>query len=371
MSSTVPFVDLRPSHEAVESEILADIAELLQTGAFTNGPAVAQFESAFASYCGVKLCVGTGSGLDALRLILIALGIGPGDEVIVPAQTFVATYEAITQAGARPVVVDISDSDYNIDPAAIKAAVTPRTRAIMPVHLYGQLADMRRLREIADQAGIALVEDACQAHGAWRDGIRAGALGDASAFSFYPGKNLGALGDGGAVVTNDGALAKSCTVLREHGQTEKYHHAVEGYTSRLDTLQASVLLRKLELLDQWNAERSEAASYYSETLADVGDLVLPPVADASEPVWHLYPLRTAEPDAFQRRLRENGVATGRHYPQPPPLAEAYAWLGHRPGEFPVAEALAAENVTLPIFPGITEEQLETVVEAVKGFFVEH
>ena len=348
--------------------LLDDIAQLLQSGAFTNGPAVAQFEEAFAAYCGVDHCVGVGSGLDALRLGLVATGIEPGAEVIVPAATFVATLEAVTQAGGVPVVVDVSEYDYCLDPARAAAAVGPRTHALMPVHLYGQLADMRALRRVADGAGVAIVEDACQAHGATRAGERAGASGAAAAFSFYPGKNLGAAGDAGALVTRDAEVATRVRALREHGQTAKYVHAYEGWTSRLDTIQAIVLLRKLPELEMWNGQRRDAAAFYTDALSEVGDLRLPPVAAGSSPVWHLYVVRTSDPDGLGTWLRDRGIGAGRHYPDPVHLTDAYARLGHRAGDFPVAEALARECLSLPIFPGMTEPQLAAVAEAVRTFF---
>jgi dTDP-4-amino-4,6-dideoxygalactose transaminase len=364
----VPFLDLRPSHGPLKAALLAEIAELVDAGAFTNGPQVDRFEEAFATYCGTGFCVGLASGLDGLRLALLAAGLEPGDEVLVPAQTFVATYEAVTQAGGRPVVVDVREDDYCLDPEAAAAAGGPRTRAVLPVHLFGQMADMRSLVELAARRHLVLVEDACQAHGAVRDGLGAGAAGLAGSFSFYPGKNLGAFGDAGALVTNDGQLATRVRALREHGQRAKYVHEVEGYTARLDTIQALVLLRKLALLDSWNEERRAAAAYYTERLHGTGDLRLPPVAARSEPVWHLYVVRTADPAGLTAFLGERGVGTGRHYPQPPHLSPAYARLGHRPGAFPVAEALAAEALSLPLFPGIREEQLAAVVEAVEDYF---
>ena len=295
---TVPFLDLAPMHRSLEPALLDDIAQLLRSGAFTNGPAVVQFEEAFAAYCRVGHCVGVGSGLDALRLGLLATGIEPGAEVIVPAATFVATLEAVTQAGGVPVVVDISEDDYCLDPSGAAAAIGPRTHALMPVHLYGQLADMRELRRVADGAGIAIIEDACQAHGATRVGERAGASGVAAAFSFYPGKNLGAAGDAGALVTRDAEVASRVRALREHGQTAKYVHACEGWTSRLDTIQAIVLLHKLPELETWNGQRRDAAAFYADALSEVGDLRLPPVAAGSSPVWHLYVVRTSDPDGL-------------------------------------------------------------------------
>ena len=364
----VPFLDLAPSHAPLKERLVEEIGELFDSGAFTNGPPVAAFEQAFAEYCGVEVCVGVASGLDALRLALIAGGLEPGDEVVVPAATFVATLEAVTQAGGVPVVADVSESDYCLDPAAAAAAVGERTRTLMPVHLYGQLSDMSALRSLAGERSLTLVEDACQAHGAERDGLRAGAGGSAAAFSFYPGKNLGAAGDAGALVTSDAELAVTVRALREHGQTAKYVHALEGWTARLDSIQALVLLHKLPLLDRWNEERRAAARYYGEALRGVGELRLPPVAPGSEPVWHLYVVRTADPEALATFLRERGVGSGRHYPEPVHLTQAYASLGHRAGEFPVAESLARECLSLPIFPGIAEAQLEAVVAAVRAFF---
>jgi dTDP-4-amino-4,6-dideoxygalactose transaminase len=365
---SVPFLDLSHSHAPLKETLLAEIGELLDTGAFTNGPKVVEFEGAFAAYCGTEHCVGVSSGLDALRLALLAKGLEPGHEVVVPAITFVATLEAVTQAGAVPVVADVSEDDYCLDPAAAAGAISARTLAVMPVHLYGQMADMRAFRRLADDRGIELVEDACQAHGAERDGLRAGAVGNTAAFSFYPGKNLGAAGDAGALVTSDTETDALVRALREHGQTAKYVHAYEGFTARLDALQAVVLSRKLPLLDDWNEQRRLAADFYACGLDGVGDLALPPVARDSAPVWHLYVVRTGEPDRLAGFLRERGIATGRHYPDPVHLTEAYAWLGYGPGDFPVAEALATQGLSLPIFPGIRDAQLEAVVNGVRAFF---
>jgi dTDP-4-amino-4,6-dideoxygalactose transaminase len=369
-SVAVPFLDLGASHAALKEEILADLADLIDAGTFTNGPSVGEFEDAFARYCGVAHCVGMASGLDALRLALLAAGIEPGEEVIVPASTFVATFEAVTQAGGVPVVVDVTESDYNLDIEAVAAAAGPRTSFVIPVHLYGQLADMRGLGAIADRTGLAVVEDACQAHGASRDGVAAGASGLAAAFSFYPGKNLGAMGDAGAVVTNDAELADGVRHRREHGQRAKYRHEREGWTARLDTIQAVVLLRKLPLLDRWNDERRGAARLYGEGLAGVGDLRLPPVPAGSDPVWHLYVIRTSRRDELAAFLTERGIATGLHYPVPPHLSPAYERLGYGPGAFPIAEALAEELLSLPMFPGISESQIEAVVDSVREFFAD-
>jgi dTDP-4-amino-4,6-dideoxygalactose transaminase len=364
----VPFLDLAPSHEPLRDELLQAIARLIESGAFTNGPDVAAFERAFAKYCGRELCVGAGSGLDALRMALIGGGLERGDEVIVPAATFVATLEAVTQAGGNPVVVDIGAEDYCIDAAAVEAALTPRTRFVIPVHLYGQVADMRALGPIATRSDVRLLEDAAQAHGATRDGLAAGAVGWAAAFSFYPGKNLGAFGDAGAAVTDDRELAERLRALREHGQRRKYVHDLEGFTSRLDTLQALVLLRKLPLLDVWNDMRRTAAAQYSQALDGVGDLVVPQVPAGSDPVWHVYVVRTANPESLAEFLRVRGIGTGRHYPQPVHLAPAYAWLGHRRGEFPVAETLSEGAISVPMYPGITEEQVTAVVDAMRSYF---
>jgi dTDP-4-amino-4,6-dideoxygalactose transaminase len=366
--TSVPFLDLGLLHRELKAEIVEEIAELVDSSAFTNGPQVAEFESAFAAYCGTEHCVGLASGLDALRLGLQAAGLERGDEVVVAANTFVATLEAVTQAGGRPVVVDASESDWNLDPNAVEAALTDRTRFVMPTHLYGQLADMRALAEIAGRRGLTILEDACQAHGASRDGINAGKVGIANAFSFYPGKNLGAFGDAGALTTDDAELAARVRSLREHGQTRKYVHELEGWTARLDTIQAIVLLRKLPLLDRWNGERRAVAAKYDARLEGVVDLRLLPVPEGSEPVWHIYPVRTAKPEELAGFLRERGIGTGRHYPDPVHLAPAYGWLGHERGEFPVAEALASEVLSLPMFPGMTEQQVDTVVAAIGDYF---
>jgi dTDP-4-amino-4,6-dideoxygalactose transaminase len=365
---SVPFVDLGPSCRPLNQAILTDIADLLDSTHFHYGPQVTEFEDCFASYCGVAHCVGMSSGLDALRLTLLAAGIEPGDEVIVPANTFVATFAAVHQAGGIPVPVDAGESDYNLDPVLVEQAVTGRTRFVLPVHLYGQMADMRALTELADRLDLVLIEDACQAHGSGRDGVRAGAGGQAAAFSFYPSKNLGAAGDAGAAVTNDLELASRLRALRHHGEREKYQSEVEGYTGRLDTIQAIVLLHKLPNLERWTEERRAAAAFYADALAGVGDLRLPPTAPGSNPVWHLFVVRTAEPAALAGHLGERGIGSGRHYPEPPHLSRAFAWLGWRSGDFPVAEAIAAEGLSLPLFPGITEEQLGVVASALAEYF---
>jgi dTDP-3-amino-3,4,6-trideoxy-alpha-D-glucose transaminase len=364
----VPFVDLRASTEAIRDALQADIDELLDAGAFVNGPAVESFERAFAAACGRRTAIGTASGLDALTIGLRALGLEEGDGVIVPAMTFIATFEAVVHAGGRVVVVDVGEDDACMDPAAVAAATGTGTRFLLPVHLYGQLADMRALAALAADRGLTILEDACQAHGAERDGFTAGAVGAAAAFSFYPSKNLGAMGDAGALVLDDDQVAATARALREHGQTKTYRSDYVGLTSRLDTLQALVLLRKLPLLASWNAERAWAASFYGDALREVGDLRLPTAVTGAKHVWHVYQVRTRDPEALGAYLGTQGIGTKRHYPEPPHLASAFAELGYPAGSFPVAEAIARETLSLPIFPGITEDQLEAVVGAVQAFF---
>jgi dTDP-4-amino-4,6-dideoxygalactose transaminase len=364
----VPLLDLGASHRDLRRDLVATFGELIDSGAFTNGPQVAELEAAFARYCDVPFCIGLASGLDALRLALVAIEPEPGEEAILPANTYVATAEAVVQAGLVPVLADVSTRDYNVDHDAVKAAVTSRTRVVVAVHLYGQMADTVRLLADARSRGLDVVEDACQAHGARRDGLGAGAAGRAGAFSFYPGKNLGAFGDAGALVTGDERLAARVRALREHGQTAKHRHEAVGYTARLDTVQAAVLLRKLPLLPGWTEERRTIACAYSEALAGVGDLRLPPVPPGSEPVWHLYEIRTGRADKLAAFLEERGVQTGRHYPSPVHLTPAFAHLGHGPGAFPVSEALALELVSLPIYPGLGDDRLDIVVTAIREFF---
>jgi len=367
----VPFLDLRPSLAPIKQLLIDDVARVVDAATFLYGPEVPRLEAAFAAYCGTATCVGVASGLDALRLALIAAGIQSGDEVIVPATTFVATFEAVGQAGATPIPVDVSMCDLNIDVDAAAAAVTPATRALLPVHLYGQMADMHGLRLVAARHDLKIVEDACQAHGAERDGLRAGAAGDVGAFSFYPGKNLGAMGDAGALVTDDLELAEVARALREHGQYAKYEHALQGYTARLDTIQAAVLLRKLPFLDEWNQARTAVADLYCELLTGLGDLHLPPVPPGSFPVWHLFTVRTAHREELSSFLAEAGIGTGRHYPCPPHLCPAYAHLGHTRGAFPVTEAIANESLSLPLYPGISAQQVEAVCSVVEAFFARH
>jgi dTDP-4-amino-4,6-dideoxygalactose transaminase len=364
----VPFLDLAPMHAALKDAILAEIAEVVDAGAFSNGRQVGEFETAFADYCRTEHCIGVASGLDALRLALQASEIEPGDEVVLPANTFVATAEAVTQAGGIPVLADVTETDYNVDTDAVEAAITQRTRFLLPVHLYGQMADMHALRRLAVRHDLTILEDACQAHGAERQGLRAGAAGDAAAFSFYPGKNLGAFGDAGALVTNSAELRDRVRALREHGQAAKYHHDWIGWTSRLDTVQGVVLSHKLPHLDSWNRQRRAIADTYLERLAGVGDLLLPRVAPSSDPVWHLFVLRTAVPAELAEHLQSRGIGTGRHYPEPIHLTQAYNSLGLAAGAFPVTERLARECLSLPVFPGMTTQQVDAVVHTVTEYF---
>jgi dTDP-4-amino-4,6-dideoxygalactose transaminase len=364
----VPFVDLGPASSAVKDRVLARISQTLDEGDFVNGDAVGKFERRFAEFVGRIHCVGVSSGLDALRLSLLASGVEPGSEVIVPAGTFAATFEAVVQAGGTPVVVDIGVEDYNLDVEQTEAAAAAGASHMVPVHLYGQMADMRSLTRIAQKFGIEIVEDACQAHGAFRDGIPAGRASHAAAFSFYPSKNLGAMGDAGALVTDDEDLASRTRALRVHGETRKYHHEYVGYTARLDTIQAIVLLEKLPMLEEWNRKRRAAAQFYSDALLGVDGLRLPAEPPGSESVWHLYVVRVSEPERLADFLTERSIQTGRHYPEPAHLSPAYRHLGFAPGDFPVAEALAREGLSLPLYPGISEAQLEHVCGAIADYF---
>lgn len=364
----VPFVDLQPANSVVKDRVLIRIGEMIERGDFTNGEAVNDFEARFAEYVGRRYSVGLASGLDALRIALLASGLAEGDGVIVPASTFAATFEAVMQADGTPIVVDISDADYALDLSAVDRAAAKDATHIVPVHLYGQMANMRALVRLADTHGWHMVEDACQAHGAERDGIRAGASGRAAAFSFYPSKNLGAIGDAGALVTDDDELAAHARALRVHGETRKYHHEYLGYTARLDTVQAIVLLEKLALVAEWNDQRRAAARFYTEALTGLNGLRLPPEPAGSHSVWHLYVVRTSNPNELAGFLGDRGIQTARHYPQPVHLAPAYRTLGFAPGDFPVAEALARECLSLPLFPGISQEQLEWVCESVRAYF---
>lgn len=359
----VPFLDLRAQHEPIRTDLLRVIEDVIDDSAFAGGAYVARFEQEFAAFCGVHHAVGVGNGTDALWLTLLALGIGPGDEVITVPATFMATAEAITYTGARPVFVDIDESTYTMDPALVEKAITPRTKAILPVHLYGQMADLDPIIAVARRHGLQVIEDACQAHGAEYKGRRAGSVADAGCFSFYPGKNLGALGEAGAVVTNNQLLAEKVRVLRDHGQDRKYHHVSIGWNGRMDGIQAAALSLKLKRLEAGNAKRRTHAAQYAQRLGSSDDIVPPATAPHALPVYHLYVVRVKNRNEILRRLAEQGIACGIHYPVPVHLQDAYRTLGHRRGDFPVAERCADEILSLPMFPELTPAQVEIVASA--------
>jgi len=362
----IPFVDLKKQNLALGAELNAAIGRVVKNGSFTLGAEVEAFETAFADYCGVKHAVGVGSGTDALFMALKAGGVEHGDEVITVPNTFIATAEAISMCGATPVFVDIDPATYNIDPKLIEAKITSRTKAVIPVHLYGQPADMDAVMALARQHGLKVIEDACQAHGAEYRGARAGALGDAGCFSFYPSKNLGALGDGGMVVTNSAEIAEKVRLLRNHGEVKKYAHAVKGHCSRLHGLQAAVLRVKLAHLDAGNAGRRAHAALYNQLLDEDGgrqSIVTPKTAAGGDHVYHLYVVKTPDRDTLIADLAEAGVAAGIHYPVPIHLTEAYRDLGHQVGDFPIAEKAAAEIMSLPMFPELHETEVRQTAGA--------
>lgn len=363
---SVPFLDIEGMHSSIRSELDTAWQRVLARGQFVMGDELAAFEEEFARYCEAPHCIGVGNGLDALTLILRALDIGPGDEVIVPSMTFIATWLAVSEAGAVPVPVDPTEGGFNIDPRGVEARITPRTRAIMPVHLYGQPADMTALAEIARRHGLALIEDAAQAHGARHAGRRVGSLGTAAGFSFYPGKNLGALGDGGAVVTTDRALAERVRRLRNYGSSRKYVHEEQGVNSRLDELQAALLRVKLRHLDEWNAARRRAVAGYRAALSG-SSVILPADAAAAESAWHLFVIRSSQRDALQTHLAGHGVQSVIHYPVPPHLQGAYRQGGWPKGSLPRSERLAAEVLSLPMGPTLAAAQIEAVAEVVLSF----
>jgi len=358
----VPFVDLQAQHAPLSAAIEDTWRGLLARGDFVMGAAVERFEADYAAFIGARHAIGVGTGLAALELVLRGLDIGPGDEVITPANTFVATVFAIMAVGAKPVLVDMDAATYGIDAGAIDAAVTSRTRAIMPVHLYGQPADLDGVAAVARRHSLLLIEDAAQAHGARYRSRRAGSFGDAAAFSFYPSKNLGALGDGGIITTSDDRLAERLRLLRNYGQRAKYHHAIAGTNSRLDTLQAAVLSIKLPHLDRWNAARRAHADAYTARLQ--GHVQTPIAAAGVEHIYHLYVIQTPARDALEQRLKARQIHTGIHYPVPAHLQEACASLGYQAGDFPVTEAAASRILSLPMFAELTETQIDYVADAV-------
>jgi dTDP-4-amino-4,6-dideoxygalactose transaminase len=361
----VPFLSLKPIRDEIGDALDEACLRVMRSGWYILGPEVEAFEAAFARYCGARHCVGVANGLDAMVLALRAWGIGAGHEVIVPSNTYIATWLAVSQVGARPVPVEPDEATYNIDPARIEMAITRRTRAILPVHLYGQAADMRPIRAIAKRRGIKVLEDAAQAAGARYRGRRTGVLGDAGAFSFYPTKNLGAFGDAGAVVTNDAGLANRLRALRNYGSRRRYVNEVQGVNSRLDPLQAALLGPRLDVLDEWNARRARIAARYLEAFAGTS-LVLPATGEECEHTWHLFVVRHKRRNAFRAALEKRGVGTDVHYPTPPHLQRAYTGLGLGKGSFPISERLHREVVSLPIGPHMSQQEVEYVVEQVRA-----
>ncbi|HJZ91838.1 MAG TPA: DegT/DnrJ/EryC1/StrS family aminotransferase [Gemmataceae bacterium] len=361
---SVPFMDLKAQFRSVRDEVLPAMEEVASEAAFILGPRVAEFEDAFAAYVGAGHCVAVNSGTSALHLALLAAGVGPGDEVITVSMTFVATSWAISYCGARPVFVDVNPVTYTMDPDQVEAKITRRTKAILPVHLYGQPADLGSLLEIGLRYGIPVIEDACQAHGATYRGRPVGSIGQSGCFSFYPGKNLGAFGEGGAVVTNDPALATRMRTLRDHAQPTRYVHTELGFNYRMDGLQGAVLRIKLNYLPDWTATRCDLAVRYRDRLAD-SPAGLPAVGPNRTHVWHLFIVRHPDRDRLRAALADRNVQTGLHYPTPVHLQPAYAHLGHKPGDFPVTERIARECLSLPLFPEMTDEQHDAVVAALK------
>lgn len=371
----IPLVDLKAQYRCIKPEVDAALQTVLESAAFINGPAVAEFEQAFAAFCQVRYAVGVASGTAALQLALKGLGIGSGDEVITVAHTFCATAEAIEHVGARPVFVDIDPSTYTLDPNLVERAITPRTRAILPVHLYGLPAGMDAINEIAAAHGLYVVEDAAQAHGARYKGRTVGALGHVACFSFYPGKNLGAYGDAGAVTTNDPELALRVAALRDHGRMisadgkrAKYEHELVGYGERLDTLQAAILQVKLRHLLDWTRARRQIAQTYRQALASCSALTLPCEPEGYEGVYHLFVVRTPYRDALRQYMREHGIETGVHYPIPLHLQRAFAHLGYKQGDLPCTEQAAREVLSLPIYPELSEGDVQRVIDVVLSFF---
>ncbi|WP_303674311.1 DegT/DnrJ/EryC1/StrS family aminotransferase [Vampirovibrio chlorellavorus] len=368
VKTSIPLVNLQRQAQTYRDAFQASFTDLLDRADFIGGAAVTQFEQAFAQYCGAQHCVGVGNGTDALYLIFRALGLQPGDEVITCTMSFIATAEIFAPLGVKVVFADIDPLTYTLDVAQVARLITDKTKALLPVHLYGQPADLAALQQLAHQHGLFLIEDAAQAHGAEFAGQRIGSWGQAAAFSFYPGKNLGAFGDGGGITTNDADLAHKIRMLANHGRLSKYEHAVEGVNSRLDTVQASVLLTKLGHLDAWNARRNEIAAFYNAALSDLPDLTLPRVGANRTHVYHLYVVQTAQRDALLQFLNARGIQAAIHYPIPLHLQPAFAHLGYQAGAFPNAETLSQQCLSLPICPELRMAEAEAVVQAVKAFF---
>jgi dTDP-4-amino-4,6-dideoxygalactose transaminase len=364
----VPFFDLKRQYLSIKNELDAALQQVMDSCRFVLGEKVKSFEKEFASFCGTYFAIGVANGTDALRLALLACGIGKGDEVITVPNTFIATTEAISQTGAKTVFVDIDPQMYNINVSQIEEKINERTRAIFPVHLFGQPADMDPIMEIAKKYDLRVIEDSCQAHGAEYKGKKAGSIGDAGCFSFYPSKNLAAFGDGGMVVTNDEGIAQRVRMFRDHGQVRKYEHLVEGTNSRLDEMQAAILEVKLERLAEWNRSRRRNASVYDRLLQDADEVFTPLEAECAKHVYHLYVIKTHRRDELQQWLKSKGIGTGLHYPVPLHLQKAYEDLGHKEGDFPVAEECARQTLSLPIFPELTRGEIGRVASEIKAFF---
>jgi len=362
----VPFLDLKAHHDPIRKEIMAAMEEVIDANAFAGGPFVTRFEEAYAKYCQVKHCVGVGNGTDSLWFSLLALGVGVGDEVITVPMTFMATTEAITYCGARPVFVDVDRRTYTLDATKLEAAITHKTKAIVPVHLFGQCADMDPILAIARKHGLFVIEDAAQAQGALYRGRPAGSLGHAGSFSFYPGKNLGAWGEAGAVTTNDAELRERVAMFRDHGQKKKYHHDVVGWNGRMDGLQGAVLKVKLSYLDRANSERRRVAARYDQLLSGLRDVILPTAANYGQPVYHVYALRVPQRDRVLQELTIRGIGCGIHYPIPVHLQPAYRELGYHRGDFPVSEECAATFLSLPMYPELTDQQIERVARELEA-----
>src|SRR5437773_2434931 len=360
----VPFLDLKAHHAPLLEKFNRAIGEVIESNAFAGGPFVERFEKEFAAYCGSKYAIGVGNGADALWLALLALGIGPGDEVITVPNTFFATVEAITYCRARPVFVDVDENTFTMDPVELKKSLTPRTKAIIPVHLFGQAADMDPILEFARAYGLFVIEDAAQAHDAGYKGRKAGTVGDAGCFSFYPGKNLGAFGEAGAVVTNDAELREKIQILRDHGQARKYYHTLVGWNCRMDGIQAAILSIKLRHLEEANLLRRERALQYNQAFEGIEGVATPFEADYARHVYHVYAIRVQERDKVRRFLEQKGIGCGVHYPIPIHLQEACRGLGYTEGAFPIAEDLAEEFLSLPMFPELTEDETEYVASCV-------
>ena len=362
----VPFVSFRPMEKELDSELRNAFERVLKNSWYIEGKEDEAFEKAFAAYCGTKYCIGVGNGLDALMLVLKALDIGEGDEVIVPSNTYIATALAVTSIGAKPVFVEPEIETFNLDPSRIEVAITGKTKAIMPVHLYGRACNMDPIMEIAGKYGLKVVEDCAQAHGATYKGRKVGTFGIAAGFSFYPGKNLGALGDAGAVVTNDEKIAAKVQALGNYGCDYKYHHIYKGNNSRLDELQAAFLAAKLPILDKMNEERRRIAGRYLAGIKHP-NVILPAVSDGYVPVWHVFGIRCTRRDELEKYLNERGIGTNKHYPIPMHLQECYKDLGFGKGDFPIAEEISNTELSLPMYYGMTDEEIRTVIDAVNDF----